>query len=121
MLSDNVFNDEDLEGSSDFALLAIPPEIKFVFLFITQIFRRVNILMLNMIYSYKFTGGHRILSFIYFLSCELIFRERILRLQHENKLLKLQRSSTTQEETELIQTQLEDATARNSELESELR
>ncbi|KAK2168518.1 hypothetical protein LSH36_16g06021 [Paralvinella palmiformis] len=72
---DSVFNDQDFEGSSDLALLALPPEIK----------------------------------------------ERMLRLQHENKLLKLQRSSTTQEETELIQTQLEDTKARNSELESELR
>jgi len=45
----------------------------------------------------------------------------MLRLQHENKLLKLQRSSTTKAETELIQTQLEDTKARNSELESELR
>ena len=49
------------------------------------------------------------------------FRERIIRLQHENKMLKLKQGETTDEKSELLQSLLDDANARKNELESENR
>lgn len=49
------------------------------------------------------------------------FREKLIRLQHENKMLKLQRTASEDEQSELLQSQLDDANARKNELESETR
>ena len=51
----------------------------------------------------------------------LCHRERILRLQHENKMLKLHKSSSEDENSQLLQTMLDDRNARNNELETEVR
>ncbi|XP_038075290.1 protein Hook homolog 3-like isoform X2 [Patiria miniata] len=48
-------------------------------------------------------------------------REKIIRLQHENKMLKLKQGETTDEKTQLLQSLLDDSNARRSELESESR
>ncbi|XP_022087313.1 protein Hook homolog 3-like isoform X2 [Acanthaster planci] len=48
-------------------------------------------------------------------------REKIIRLQHENKMLKLKQGETTDEKTQLLQSLLDDADARKNELESENR
>ena len=45
----------------------------------------------------------------------------MIRLQHENKMLKLQKSENDDENSQLLQSMLEDANARKSELESEIR
>ena len=50
-----------------------------------------------------------------------ISRERLIRLQHENKMLKLQRAETEDEQGQLLQGMLDDANARKNELESEVR
>ena len=51
----------------------------------------------------------------------LIFRERLIRLQHENKMLKLKQAENQDEQGQLLQTMLDDANARKNELESEIR
>jgi len=48
-------------------------------------------------------------------------KERLIRLQHENKMLKLSRAECEDEQGKLTQDMLDDANARNSELQSELR
>jgi len=48
-------------------------------------------------------------------------RERIIRLQHENKMLKLQKSENEDDQSEMLKSLLDDANARKNELESELR
>ncbi len=50
-----------------------------------------------------------------------VCRERMIRLQHENKMLKLQKDATDEEQAQLMQTMLDDANARKNELESEVR
>ena len=50
-----------------------------------------------------------------------LYREKILRLQHENKMLKLQKSSSEDENGQLLQSMLDDANSRKNELESEVR
>ena len=49
------------------------------------------------------------------------FRERLIRLQHENKMLKLQRAASEDDQSQVLQTMIEDTNRRNSELESECR
>ncbi len=50
-----------------------------------------------------------------------IFREKLIRLQHENKMLKLQAGENQDEQGQLLQSMLDDANARKNELESENR
>ena len=45
----------------------------------------------------------------------------MIRLQHENKMLKLKQGETADEKSELLQSLLDDANARKNELESENR
>ena len=45
----------------------------------------------------------------------------IIRLQHEVKMLKLQNSESASEQGQVLQSLLDDANARNSELESDVR
>ena len=44
-----------------------------------------------------------------------------MRLEHENKMLKLQSSGESSEQSEMLQTMLDDANARKNELETDLR
>ncbi|XP_041475501.1 protein Hook homolog 3-like isoform X2 [Lytechinus variegatus] len=48
-------------------------------------------------------------------------REKMIRLQHENKMLKMKQGETADEQTQLLQSLLEDSNARKSDLESENR
>ena len=48
-------------------------------------------------------------------------REKMLRLEHENKMLKLQNSGESSEQADVLQTMLDDANARKNELETDLR
>lgn len=48
-------------------------------------------------------------------------KEQLLRLEHENKMLKMESSGTQSEESEVLQSQLDDANARNNELQTEVR
>ena len=48
-------------------------------------------------------------------------RERLIRLQHENKMLKLNQAENDGENSQLLQTMLEDSKERNAELESQVR
>ena len=45
----------------------------------------------------------------------------MIRLQHENKMLKVQQTDMASEQGQLLQTLLDDANARKNELESEVR
>ncbi|XP_039615630.1 protein Hook homolog 3 isoform X4 [Polypterus senegalus] len=49
------------------------------------------------------------------------FRERLIRLQHENKMLKLNQEGSDNEKIALLQSLLEDANSRKNELETENR
>ncbi|XP_016384370.1 protein Hook homolog 3-like [Sinocyclocheilus rhinocerous] len=58
------------------------------------------------------------------LSAEIVtpeFRERLIRLQHENKMLKLAQEGSDNEQIALLQSLLEDANSRKNELETENR
>ena len=48
-------------------------------------------------------------------------RERLIRLQHENKMLKLAQEGSDNEKIALLQSLLEDANSRKNELETENR
>ncbi|MCP6658034.1 hypothetical protein NL521_29295, partial [Klebsiella pneumoniae] len=48
-------------------------------------------------------------------------RERLIRLQHENKMLKLAQEGSDNEQIALLQSLLEDANSRKNELETENR
>ncbi|XP_076353486.1 hook microtubule tethering protein isoform X1 [Tachypleus tridentatus] len=48
-------------------------------------------------------------------------REKLIRLQHENKMLKLKQNGSDEEQTALLKTLLDDAKARQNELETENR
>lgn len=48
-------------------------------------------------------------------------RERILRLEHENKMLKLKSSGDSDEQSQLLQNMLDDSNSRKNELETEIR
>ncbi|KAK2189347.1 hypothetical protein NP493_109g07060 [Ridgeia piscesae] len=48
-------------------------------------------------------------------------KEKIIRLQHENKMLKVQQTDRESEQGQLLQNQLDDANTRKNELESEVR
>ncbi|XP_060560473.1 protein Hook homolog 3-like isoform X3 [Ruditapes philippinarum] len=48
-------------------------------------------------------------------------KEKILRLEHENKMLKLKSSGDNDEQSQVIQTMLDDANSRKNELETEIR
>ncbi|KAL5021996.1 hypothetical protein ScPMuIL_001151 [Solemya velum] len=56
-----------------------------------------------------------------FISLPPEVRERFLRLQHENKMLKLKMGGTDDEPTQVLQSMLDDANSRNNELLTELR
>ena len=45
----------------------------------------------------------------------------MIRLQHENKMLKMKQGETADEQTQLLQSLLEDSNARKNDLESENR
>ena len=49
------------------------------------------------------------------------YREKMIRLQHENKMLRVQQSDRESEQGQLLQNQLDDANTRKNELESEVR
>jgi protein HOOK3 len=51
----------------------------------------------------------------------LFCREKILRLEHENKMLKLKSSGDNDEQSQVLQTMLDDANSRKNELETEIR
>lgn len=55
------------------------------------------------------------------LSMPPAIKEKLLRLEHENKMLKLQNSGESSEQSEVLQTMLDDANARKNELETDLR
>lgn len=55
------------------------------------------------------------------LSMPPAIKEKMLRLEHENKMLKLQNSGESSEQAEVLQTMLDDANARKNELETDLR
>uniref|UniRef100_A0A671RZB8 Protein Hook homolog 3-like n=1 Tax=Sinocyclocheilus anshuiensis TaxID=1608454 RepID=A0A671RZB8_9TELE len=58
------------------------------------------------------------------LSAEIVtpeFRERLIRLQHENKMLKLAQEGSDNEQIALLQSLLEDANSRKNDLETENR
>uniref|UniRef100_A0A8C1P9Z1 Hook microtubule tethering protein 3 n=1 Tax=Cyprinus carpio TaxID=7962 RepID=A0A8C1P9Z1_CYPCA len=62
-------------------------------------------------------GDHDLVS-----SCSCcLLRERLIRLQHENKMLKLAQEGSDNEQIALLQSLLEDANSRKSELETENR
>jgi hypothetical protein len=48
-------------------------------------------------------------------------REKFLRLQHENKMLKLEQSTSSDEQTTVLQSMLDDATSHLNETQSENR
>ncbi|XP_053395415.1 protein Hook homolog 3-like isoform X3 [Mercenaria mercenaria] len=48
-------------------------------------------------------------------------KEKILRLEHENKMLKLKSSGDSDEQSQVLQTMLDDANSRKNELETEIR
>ncbi|KAK7100588.1 hypothetical protein V1264_023512 [Littorina saxatilis] len=48
-------------------------------------------------------------------------KEQLLRLEHENKMLKMGTSGTQNEESQVLQSQLDTTSARNNELETEVR
>ncbi|XP_074642700.1 protein Hook homolog 3-like isoform X2 [Tubulanus polymorphus] len=48
-------------------------------------------------------------------------REKLIRLQHENQMLKLSKSTADEEDVQLVKSMLEDVQSRNSEIESENR
>ncbi|XP_049514774.1 protein Hook homolog 3-like isoform X2 [Dermacentor silvarum] len=54
-------------------------------------------------------------------SCVKIGTEKLIRLQHENKMLKLERSSSEGQQVTLLKTMLEDAQSRQNDLETEVR
>ena len=49
------------------------------------------------------------------------YREKVIRLQHENKMLKLKQAENEGENIQLLQTMLEDSNERKGELESQVR
>lgn len=51
----------------------------------------------------------------------LFYREHLIRLQHENKMLKLAQEGSDNEKIALLQSLLEDANRRKNELETENR
>lgn len=55
------------------------------------------------------------------LSMPPAIKEKMLRLEHENKMLKLQNSGESSEQADVLQTMLDDANARKNELETDLR
>jgi hypothetical protein len=54
-----------------------------------------------------------------FLFCS--FREKLIRLQHENKMLKIHQEGSDNEKIALLQSLLDDANLRKNELETENR
>lgn len=50
-----------------------------------------------------------------------VFREKLIRLQHENKMLKLNQEGSDNEKIALLQSLLDDANLRKNELETENR
>ena len=69
--------------------------------------------------------------YVYFKSGEVVktsctcmsisHREKLLRLEHENKMLKLRDTGDNEEQSQVLQTLLDDANLRKNELETELR
>lgn len=55
--------------------------------------------------------------FIYF----FFYRERLIRLQHENKILKINEGATVDKQLTLVQSMLDDARSRINELETDNR
>lgn len=48
-------------------------------------------------------------------------REKLLRLEHENKMLKLRDTGDNDEQSQVLQNMLDDANMRKNELETEVR
>lgn len=55
------------------------------------------------------------------LSYFLLTREKLLRLEHENKMLKLRDTGDNDEQSQVLQNMLDDANLRKNELETEVR
>lgn len=56
------------------------------------------------------------------LMCPLChYREKMLRLEHENKMLRMKSSGSEEEGSHVLQSMLDDANSRKNELETELR
>ena len=53
--------------------------------------------------------------------CVIYSREKVIRLQHENKMLRMQQSDMESEQGQLLQSMLDDANTRRNELESDVR
>lgn len=49
------------------------------------------------------------------------FREQLLKLEHENRILRASQAESKEDEVQLLGSQLEDANRRKQELETELR
>lgn len=49
------------------------------------------------------------------------YREKMLRLEHENKMLRMKSSGSEEEGSHVLQSMLDDANSRKNELETELR
>lgn len=58
---------------------------------------------------------------LYFVLSHFYYREKILRLEHENKMLKLKSNSTESDDSQVLQSMLDDTNSRKNELETELR
>lgn len=55
------------------------------------------------------------------MNCPPEIKEKIIRLQHENKMLKLSKSGSEDEDTQVIKSMLDDANSRSNELQTENR
>lgn len=68
-------------------------------------------------------GPNKLYTFLswYLFLLFLFIRERLIRLQHENKILKLNQEGSDNEKIALLQSLLEDANSRKNELETENR
>lgn len=69
---------------------------------------------------YEGSAGYHVLVICVFVCCVFV-RERLIRLQHENKMLKLAQEGSDNEQIALLQSLLEDANSRKNELETENR
>lgn len=60
-------------------------------------------------------------SFNFFVFMFICIREKLIRLQHENKILKLNEGATVDKQLTIVQSMLDDARSRINELETDNR
>ena len=73
-------------------------------------------------FSYRFNRNTDLIPFLHVnLSLCFVLREKLIRLQHENNMLKLAQEGSDNEKIALLQSLLEDANSRKNELETENR